>query len=92
MQNQTIALAIQALEAERNRVDDAIAELKGLNGRSSVAPRRAVGRVGPTTVVVATKAQSRGPRRRLSPAGRRALAESARRRWAKARAAGKSTL
>jgi hypothetical protein len=91
MNQNTIELAIQALEAEKAKVEAAIAELKsGLNGRSG-APRRAVAAREMPTTTVAEKA-GRRRKRRITAAGRKALAEAARRRWAKARAAGKSRL
>jgi len=71
---------IAELEAERNRLDSAIAALQG--------SRKRMGR--PKGSTVATNGR-KGPRR-LSAAARKRIAESARRRWAKAKAAGKNSL
>lgn len=63
------------LRAERERINQAIAALKSLEG--SAAP--------------ATAANAPTPIRRLSAAGRKRIAEAARKRWAAARAAQKPT-
>jgi hypothetical protein len=97
LDKQTVALAIQALEQEKQKIDRAIAELReAMDGRGgSVAPAK--------SAAVATAAPSRPARqssgqakrkggRRLSAAGRKALSESARRRWATAREKGQTTL
>ena len=72
------ASIISELEAERDRLDRAIAALRGgraLRGR-------------PTGT---SNGRSRGPRH-LSAEARRKIAESARKRWARAKAAGKNRL
>jgi hypothetical protein len=93
MNQTTIVLAISALEAERSRVDGALAELRSsLNGHRVVRSRAVMGGVMPTPLSEPSKARGRRGRRRISAAGRKALSEAARRRWAKARAAGKRTL
>jgi hypothetical protein len=92
MNQNTIELAIQALEAEREKINAAIADLRGgTRGRTTsrrVVPASAMG------VATSPKptAGRRGKRRGISAAGRAALAAAAKRRWAKAKAAGKSTL
>jgi hypothetical protein len=68
---------IHELEAERDRLDNAIAALHG--------SRRGLGRPKASTN------GRRGPRR-LSAAARKKIAASARRRWAKAKAAGRNSL
>lgn len=68
---------IQELEAERDRLDSAIAALHG--------SRRGPGRPKAST-------NRRGGGRRLSAAARKKIAAAARRRWAKAKAAGKNSL
>jgi hypothetical protein len=72
------ASIISELEAERDRLDRAIAALRGSR---AVRGRRAG----------AANGRSRGPRH-LSAEARRKIAESARKRWAKAKAAGKNKL
>lgn len=91
MNQVTIELAVKALEAEKIKVQSAIAELKaGLNGRTV---RRAHGAISrPHAGAVASRTPARRGRRRLSPAARRALSDAARRRWVQARAAGKRSL
>lgn len=71
---------IAELEAERNRLDEAIAALQGGRRRPGRPPMRA-----PST------GARRGPRR-LSAAARRKISEAAKKRWAKAKAAGRNTL
>ncbi len=71
---------LSELEAERERLDQAIAALQGSAKR--------VGR--PKGLLVTTNGR-RGPRR-LSAAARRKIAMAAKRRWAKAKAAGKNRL
>ena len=68
---------IQDLEAERDRLDSAIAALQG--------SRKGPGRPKALT-------NRKGGSRRLSATARKKIAESARRRWAKAKAAGKNSL
>lgn len=68
---------IQELEAERDRLDSAIAALQA-NGKGPGRPKASTNRRG-------------GPRR-LSAAARKKIAASARRRWAKAKAAGRNSL
>lgn len=72
------ASIISELEAERDRLSGAIAALKG--GR--------IGRGRPRGISAGTR---RGPRR-LSAEARRKIAESAKKRWAKAKAAGRNKL
>jgi len=71
---------IAELEAERDRLDQAIAALQG--------QRRRVGRPRLST---AAGDGRRGPRR-LSAAARKKISLAAKRRWAKAKAAGKHSL
>jgi hypothetical protein len=66
---------IEELEAERDRLNDAIAALQN-DGRRA-GRRRSNGRRGP---------------RHLSAAARKKIADSARKRWAKIKAAGKNKL
>jgi len=67
---------ISELEAERERLDKAIQALDG-RGRGPGRPKIANGR---------------GGRRHLSAAARQKIAMAAKRRWAKAKAAGKNSL
>ncbi|HEX4999438.1 MAG TPA: hypothetical protein VFY29_14515 [Terriglobia bacterium] len=96
MNQTTIELAVQALEAEKAKVDAAIAELRAsINGRGGAKP--AVRRAPSAAVITVTGATAarvgtRKPARRMSAAARKALSDSAKRRWAKAKAAGKSSL
>lgn len=69
---------IAALEAERDRLDHAIAALRG-GGARAVRYAKVAG-------------NGRRGKRRFSPATRRKLAELARKRWAKRKAAGKNSL
>jgi hypothetical protein len=90
MNNTTIELAIEALEAEKAKIDAAIAELRGgAAGRTVV--RAVVAR--PRGVATSPKPAGGRPRkRRITAAGRAALAAAAKRRWAKTKAAGKKSL
>jgi hypothetical protein len=72
------ASIISELEAERDRLDNAIAALRG--GRTLRGRRAGAG-----------NGRSRGPRH-LSAEARKKIAESARKRWARAKAAGKNRL
>ena len=72
---------IAELEAERDRLDEAISALQG--------GRRKPGR--PAMRAASTGGARRGPRR-LSAAARRKISEAAKKRWAKAKAAGKNSL
>ncbi|HET9183794.1 MAG TPA: hypothetical protein VFP59_16810 [Candidatus Angelobacter sp.] len=74
---------IQELEAERDRLDRAIAALRTGGGR--------VGRGGWGRGRRAAANGRRGPRH-LSPAARRKIADAAKKRWAKAKAAGRNSL
>ena len=67
---------ISELEAERDRLNKAIQALEG-RGRGPGRPKVGNGRRG---------------RRHLSAAARRKIAMAAKRRWAKAKAAGKNSL
>jgi len=69
---------ISALESQRDRINRAIEALHG-NHRRPARPK-------------ATGENARRGRRRFSAEARKKLAIAARRRWAKAKAAGKSTL
>jgi hypothetical protein len=90
MNQTTIELAVQALEIEKAKVDSAIAELKAsLNGRGRPKP---AGLRALSVDTVAAKVTTQKTKRHMSAAARKALSESAKRRWAKARAAGKSKL
>jgi hypothetical protein len=87
MNQNTIELAISALQAEKAKIDAAIAELRGRSNGRQPASRATL------TVSVPSKVAGGGRRkRRISAAGRAALAAAAKRRWAKAKAAGKSSL
>jgi hypothetical protein len=91
MNQNTIELAISALEAEKVKIDAAIAELGG-----GTIGRPAARKVAPATAMgVATSPKPAGGRprkRRITAAGRAALAAAAKRRWAKTKAAGKKSL
>lgn len=89
MDQKTTELVISALEAQKDKLNSAIAELKAsLNGRGASKAAAAEAKpAGSSTKVVAAK-----PKRRMSAAARKALSDSAKRRWAKAKKAGKSTL
>jgi hypothetical protein len=82
MDQSTIKLAIEGLEAQRSKLDAAIADLRA---QARGATNSAAAAKAPATRV------KRG-RRRMTAAGRAALAAAAKRRWAKAKAAGKSRL
>ena len=71
---------IAELEAERARLTQAIAALQG--------DQRRRGRPARTTYAP----NGRRGQRRLSAAARKKIAEAAKRRWAKAKAAGRSSL
>ncbi|HJT54781.1 MAG TPA: hypothetical protein VJ848_13080 [Candidatus Angelobacter sp.] len=71
---------IAELEAERDRLSEAIAALQGSRGGRRGRPRASAAGNG------------RRVRRHLSPAARRKIAEAAKRRWAKAKAAGRNSL
>jgi hypothetical protein len=93
MNQVTIELAVSALEAERTRIAEAIADLKaGLNGRATARTQKIVKEATAATVATPARSQGSKGRRRITAAGRVALALAAKRRWAKAKAAGKSTL
>lgn len=64
---------IAELEAERNRLDQAIGALQGHGKRAG-------------------RTSSNGRRRHMSAAARKKIADAARRRWAKIKAAGKKSL
>jgi hypothetical protein len=71
-----IEAVISQLERQRQAIDNALAALRDISGISGGASRTA-GQSGPGA-----------PRKRvLTPAGRRRIAEAARRRWAEKRAA-----
>jgi len=71
--NEILTAAIEGFEAQKSRIDSKIAELRAkLSG-------------GPTEPPAAPEAPKR-KKRRLSAAGRRAIAEASRRRWAAVRA------
>lgn len=65
--------AIEGFEAQKRRIDEQIAELRQMQG---------AGRVEPTAKPEAPKRK-----RRLSAAGRKAIAEASRKRWAAVKAA-----
>ena len=71
---------IAELEAERARLTQAIAALQG--------DQRRPGRPARTTYIM----NGRRGQRRLSAAARKKIAEAAKRRWAKAKAAGRNSL
>lgn len=71
---------IAELEAERDRLDRAIAALQ--SSQTGRGWRATKGRAE----------NGRRGRRHLSPAARKKIADAARRRWAKAKAAGRNTL
>lgn len=77
------ASIIAALEAERDRINQAISALQG-GARRPGRPRG--------TATASSGNGRRGGRRRLSADARRKIAEAAKRRWAKAKAAGKNRL
>jgi hypothetical protein len=86
MNQNTIELAIGALEAERTKIDAAIAELRGGSNGRQVTSKATLAVSAPTKVAGGRR------KRRISAAGRAALAAAAKRRWAKAKKAGKKTL
>jgi hypothetical protein len=65
--NEIIDAAIQAFEAQKRRIDEQIAELRGM--RSG-------------TPVPSASAPAKQPRRKVSAAGRKSIAEAQRKRWA----------
>jgi hypothetical protein len=70
-----IAAAIEGFEAQKARIDLQIAELKAVVSGSPIEP----------VAEAAAKPQKR--KRRLSPEGRKAIADAARKRWAAVNAA-----
>lgn len=66
-----IEAAIYGFEAQKRSLDDQIAELRGMMVGSSTKPN--------------AEPRSARPRRRMSAAGRKAIAEAQRKRWAAAR-------
>jgi len=68
-----ITAAIVGFEAEKKRIDDQIAELRGLLTSGAPEP--------------AAPAPPRRTRRKMSAAGRKAIAEAQRKRWAAKKAA-----
>jgi hypothetical protein len=76
-----IHAAIDGYEAQKNRIDQQIADLRGLlSGHSTPAPA--------TAQAASSKGVSkRRKKRRLSAAGREAIAAAARKRWAAFKAA-----
>ena len=81
-----IELAIKGLEAEREKVDQEMADLRRQMNGGSRASQRAQGGSESSAAserpTVATNGRSRGS---ITPAGRKKLAEAARRRWAASR-------
>jgi hypothetical protein len=63
--NEIIDAAIEGFEAQKRRIDEQIAELRGMRSGSPVA-----------------SAPEKQPRRKMSAAGRKAIAEAQRKRWA----------
>ncbi len=81
---QILKAALEGLEAQRLRIAEQIARVRELLGSRQHAAMTAA----PESTVLATRAtrEPRSPRkRRLSVAGRKAIAEAARKRWAKQR-------
>lgn len=70
-----IAAAIDGFEAQKRRIDGQIAELRALLTG------------GPAESTAASESPKRG-RRKMSAAGRKAIAEAQRKRWASKKAAG----
>lgn len=68
--NEIIDAAIEGFEAQKRRIDEKIADLRSM--RSGGTP--------------GTAANSAGTRRKMSAAGRKAIAEAQRRRWAEKKA------
>ncbi|HEX4999417.1 MAG TPA: hypothetical protein VFY29_14410 [Terriglobia bacterium] len=90
MDQKTMELVVSALQAQKIKLESAIAELKAtLNGRTA---SKAVAAATPIITVRSAKAGERKAKRTMTAAGRKALSEAARRRWAKAKKAGTSTL
>jgi hypothetical protein len=83
MTNLSVAQLRQAL-ALREKLDELESELARLLGSASAGPN---GSVAPRAPVAAVK-----PKRTMSAAGRARIAAAARKRWRKAKAAGKTTL
>jgi Spy/CpxP family protein refolding chaperone len=73
-----IEVAIKGLEAERARIEQELTELRNQRDGRAAPARRA-----PST---------RRKRSGLTPEGRKRLSELARKRWAKSRRLGKTTL
>jgi hypothetical protein len=88
MSNQAITAAVSQLKQEHirlckelERVDQALSVLGSLDGV------KAKGKPGrPAKVVATVSAGSAKPKRKISPAARKKMAEAARARWAAARA------
>jgi hypothetical protein len=79
---------LMSLRAERDRLTNAIAALEGGvgNGRRGRPPGR------PPSTQTTTAPNGRRPRRKLSAAAKKRIAEGMRKRWAAAKKAGKSRL
>src|ERR1017187_6929401 len=75
--NEIIAAAIEGFEAQKTRIDGQIAELRALLAG------------GPAESAAAPEPPKRG-RRKMSAAGRKAIAEAQRKRWAAKKAADRS--
>src|SRR3954453_10543507 len=68
--NEIIDAAIEGFEAQKRRIDDRISELRAMRS-GSPAP--------------AASAPTKQPRRKMSAAGKKAIAEAQRKRWAASR-------
>jgi len=75
--NEIIAAAIQGFEAQKTRIDDQIRELRAMLPGRSEAP-------------VAASEPAKRKRRKMSAAGRKAIAEAQRKRWAASRSQSES--
>src|SRR3982750_2838471 len=65
--NEIIDAAIEGFEAQKRRIDDQISELRAMRSGSPAQ---------------SASASSKQPRRKMSPAGRKAIAAAQRKRWA----------
>ena len=75
--NEIILAAIDGYEAQKTRIDEKISELRAMLA-------------GTSDRIAATRVPTRGKRRKMSAAGRKAISEATKKRWAAFHAAKKA--
>src|SRR5580698_6261505 len=81
---------VQQLREERRKLDAAIQALEGVSDNGASAPAKRRGRPRGSSNKPSTATAAGAPtKRRMSPAARKRIAESMRRRWAAAKRSGK---